>query len=142
MKKSLLLALALAVVPAFSPAAAHSATLAQRVSALEAKLACVTRAPVNEFPGYPKYGDELIGENATHVYDETDSGNPDSLTDLGSTVGLDWDFGATPSFGFWVLTVKNTSTCRSKWALTPTPSWWGGSPRARAMRLAQLERVR
>jgi hypothetical protein len=43
---------------------------AQRVSALEAKLACVTRAPVNEFPGYPKYGDELIGENATHVYDE------------------------------------------------------------------------
>ena len=25
--------------------------LAQRVSALEAKLACVTRAPVNEFPG-------------------------------------------------------------------------------------------
>ena len=73
MKKLLLLALALAVVPAFSPAAAHSA---QRVSALEAKLACVTGAPVNEFPGYPKYGDELIGENATHVYDETDSGNP------------------------------------------------------------------
>jgi hypothetical protein len=51
MKKLLLLALALAVVPSFSPAAAHSATLAQRVSALEAKLACVTRAPVNEFPG-------------------------------------------------------------------------------------------
>jgi hypothetical protein len=51
MKKLLLLALALAVVPAFSPAAARSATLAQRVSALEAKLACVTRAQVNEFPG-------------------------------------------------------------------------------------------
>jgi hypothetical protein len=69
MKKLLLLARALAVVPAFSSAAAHSATLAQRVSALEAN------------------GDELIGESATHVHDETDSGNSDSLTDLGSTVG-------------------------------------------------------
>ena len=102
------------------------------MSALEAKLACVTRAPVNEFPGYAKYGDELIGENA--VYDEADSGNPDSLTDLRSTMGLDWDFGATPSFGFWVLTVqehveKNTSSCRSKWTLTPTPSWWEGGGR-------------
>lgn len=76
MKRLVLLALALALVPVFSPAAAHSATLAQRVPALEAKLACVTRAPVNEFPGYAKYGDELIGENATNVYDEPDSGNP------------------------------------------------------------------
>jgi hypothetical protein len=90
----------------FACGRAHYATLAQRVSALEAKLACVTRAPVNEFPRYAKYGDELIGENATNVYDEADSGNPDSLTDLGSTVGLDWDIGATPSFGFWVLTIK------------------------------------
>jgi hypothetical protein len=107
MKRLLLLAFALALVPIFSPAAAHSATLAQRGSALEAKLACVTKVPVNEFPGYAKYGDELIGENATNVYDEADSDNPDSLTDLGSTVGFDWDFGAAPSFGFWVLTVKN-----------------------------------
>jgi len=76
MKRLVLLALALALVPVFSPAAAHSATLAQRVSALEAKLVFVTRAPVNEFPGYAKYGDELIGENATNVYDEPDSGNP------------------------------------------------------------------
>src|SRR3954466_13697576 len=42
-EKPLLLALALALVPVFSPAAAHSATFAQRVSALEAKLAQVTR---------------------------------------------------------------------------------------------------
>jgi hypothetical protein len=114
MKRLLLLALALALVPIFSPAAAHSATLAQRGSALEAKLACVTRVPVNEFLATRSTDDELIGENATNVYDEADSDNPDSLTDLGSMVGLDWDFGATPSFGFWVLTVKNTSNCRSK----------------------------
>ena len=63
-----------------------------------------------------------------YVYDETDSGNPDSLTDLGSTVGLDWDFGAAPVRGFWVLTVKNTSTCRSKWSLTPTRGGGGGRP--------------
>jgi hypothetical protein len=70
--------------------------------------------PVNEFLATRSTDDELIGENATNVYDEADSDNPDSLTDLGSTVGFDWDFGATPSFGFWVLTVKNTSSCRSK----------------------------
>ncbi|HKO74666.1 MAG TPA: hypothetical protein VJU01_05085 [Gaiellaceae bacterium] len=40
MRKFLLLTLAVALVPAFSPAKASPATLAQRVSAFEAKLAC------------------------------------------------------------------------------------------------------
>jgi hypothetical protein len=47
MKKLLRLALALAFKSAFSPAAAGSATQSQRVSALEAKLACLTRTPVS-----------------------------------------------------------------------------------------------
>jgi hypothetical protein len=40
------------------------------------------------------------------------------------------------------LTVKNTSSCRSKWPVTPTPSWWGRTSAERVARLAQLARVR
>ena len=96
---------------------------------------------MDEFEDYAKYGG--LGDlNAANAYDETDSGNPDSLTDLGVIPGLDWNFGATPLHGFWVLTVKNTSTCRSKWSLTQTPGWRGRTTAARAARLAQLARVR
>ena len=49
MKRFPLLTLALALVPAFSPAEASSLTLAQRVAKLEAKLKCISRTPVGEY---------------------------------------------------------------------------------------------
>jgi hypothetical protein len=70
MKKLLTLTFALALVPAFSPAAASSATLAQRVSKLEA-----------DFAGYGTGlgGLPSTGPNGAQTYTEPDSNNPDSL---------------------------------------------------------------
>jgi hypothetical protein len=94
---------------------------------------------VNEFPGYAKYGDELIGENATNVYDEADSGNPDRpRLDGRARLGFRGDTVARllgPDGQEHVELPVEVG-------LTPTPSWWGGSPTARAMRLARLARIR
>jgi hypothetical protein len=157
MKKVLILVMALALVPAVVPAKADAFTLAQRVSRLEAKLNCLTRTPVQEFAGYAWYGTDLGGVpqnglNGMNTYDTqspTDSpasDNPDSLTDQGWYFGLDWYFGnQTPNY--WVMTIKTSPTtdlplagCVSRFAKTPTPTWWG-RPVAHRMQLRQLSRV-
>jgi hypothetical protein len=155
MKKLLVLAIGLALVPTLIPANAHALTLATRVSRLEAKLNCLTRTPVQEYAGYAWYGTDAggspqLGPNGANTYAET-SGNPDSLRDVGWYFGLDWFFPAsgqpqeTPNY--WVMTIKTSPTtnlplaaCVSKFAKTPTPTWWG-RPVAHRMQMRQLSRV-
>ena len=85
MRKLLLLTLALALVPAFSPAEASSLTLAQRVAKVEAKLKCVVKTPVSEFANFANYGDPITGENASHAYLGGAGEAPDQLTDRSRT---------------------------------------------------------
>ena len=148
MRKLLLLTLALALVPAFSPAEASSLTLAQRVAKLEAKLKCVVKTPVSEFANFANYGDPITGENASHVYLGGAGEAPDQLTDLNYTYGLDWDFGnSTPNH--WVLTVKAdaegfvSSTCAKQFPKQVTPAALrAGMSNERLLRARQLARVR
>jgi hypothetical protein len=124
MRRVLLVVLALALLAALVPAKASARhTLAHRVSTLEGKMACLVRYPVTEFGDLAWYG--VQGENDP-VYDETDSGNPDSLTDLGPITALDWDyfFQQDPAFppDAWLAGVKNTRACRQAFALGANPS--------------------
>jgi hypothetical protein len=161
MKKLLVLAMGLALVPVFIPANAHALTLAQRVTRVEAKLNCLTRTPVYEYAGYAWYGTDnngapALGPNGANTYDTTSptdasQDNPDSLTDQGWYFGLDWYF---PSSGqpqqppdYWVMTIKTSATtnlpiaaCVSRFAKTPTSKWWGRTV-AQRMQLRQLARV-
>lgn len=149
MKKLLLLTLALALVPAFSPAEASSLTLAQRVAKLEAKLKCVVKTPVSEFATFANYGDPVGGQNFSNVYAGDGVGEaPDQLTDLGHTFGLDWNFG-NPTPNFWVLTIKAdaggfvSSTCAKQFPKQVTPSVLRPAMSTeRLTRARQLARVR
>ncbi len=156
MKKLLVLAVGLALLPVFLPANAHALTLSQRVSRVEAKLKCLTRTPVYEYAGYAWYGTDAGGVpqnglNGANTYAEPDSTNPDSLTDQGWFFALDWYFPPSgqpqPQPDYWVMAIKTSPTtnlplagCVSKFAKTPTPTWWGRTV-AHRMQLRQLARV-
>jgi hypothetical protein len=123
MKRILMAALALTLLAALVPAkAAARHTLAHRVSTLEAKLACMTRTPVFEYgnPAGNQAGPGYLWDN-----DESDG----VLALDNSFSALDFYFTFDTSVGdpppdVWLLTVKATSACRSRFARTPTPEWW------------------
>jgi hypothetical protein len=123
MKRILMAALALTLLAALVPAkAAARHTLAHRVSTLEAKLACMTRTPVFEYgnPAGNQAGPGYLWDN-----DESDG----VLALDNSFSALDFYFTFDTSVGdpppdVWLLTVKGTSACRSRFARTPTPEWW------------------
>jgi hypothetical protein len=105
----------LALVPVLAPAKADALTLRQRVTRLEGKLNCLRRVPVIQYNDFAKYGDPLDGLNATNTYDTASptgasNDNPDSLTDLGATTGLDWGFAVTgspaPPTDYFVLAIR------------------------------------
>lgn len=155
MKKLIVLLALLALVPALVPAKADALTLAQRVTKLEGKLKCLRRVPVIEYNDFTAYGDPVDGLNAATTYDTQsptdtpDSDNPDSLTDLGVTTGLDWGFAVTglpaPPPDYFVLAIRADASnvpypgCAAKFALQTKPSWWPRS--ARLMHLRQLARA-
>ena len=144
MKRFLLLTLALALVPAFSPAEASSLTLAQRVTKLEAKLKCVVKTPVTEFANY---GDPVVGQNASNVFVGDPGEAPDQLTDVANTFALDWDFG-NPTPNLWVLNVKAdnegfvSSTCAKLFPKQVASAVLLRTRNERLMRARQLARVR
>ena len=147
MRKLLLLTMALALVPAFSPAEASSLTLSQRVAKLEAKLKCVVKTPVSEFANFANYGDPIGGQNDVNLYAGDAGEAPDQLTDLRNTFGLDWDFG-NPAPNAWVLTIKAdaegfvSSTCAKQFPKQVTPSALrAGMSAERLLRARQLVRV-
>jgi hypothetical protein len=154
MKKLVVLVALVALVPVLVPAKADALTLRQRVARLEGKIKCLRRVPVIQYNDFAAYGDPLGGLNATNTYDtESPTGpsndNPDSLTDLGVTTGLDWGFAATgspaPPPDYFVLAIRADANnvpypgCATKFALQTKPSWWPRS--ARLMHLQQLARA-
>ncbi len=106
MKK--LLAFALAAVAIAAPATADAATLSQRVAKVEAKLACLQYAGLSEWGGYAPYA----GGDGSFAYDP--------WIDY-SAASFDTANGLPHSAGdYRVLTVKDTATCRPKFAAAPT----------------------
>jgi hypothetical protein len=115
--------LALALLAALVPAKASARhTLAHRVSTLEAKLACMTRTPVFE------YGDPAgDSDGPGYVWDNTDADG--TVVGDFATSALDFYFtfntgAGDPPPDAWLLTVKPTSGCLSRFSRTPKPSWW------------------
>lgn len=155
MKKLIVLAVLLGLVPILIPAKANALTLGQRVTRLEGKLKCLRRVPVIQYNDFTAYGDPVAGPNPTTTYDtqsptdSPNSDNPDSLTDLGGTTGLDWGFAVTgfpaPPPDYFVLAIRADANnvpypgCAAKFGLQTKPSWWPRS--ARLMHLRQLARA-
>lgn len=154
MKKLVVLVALLALVPVLVPAKADALTLRQRVTQLEGKLKCLRRVPVIQYNDFAAYGDPLGGLNATNTYDTASptgasNDNPDSLTDLGTTTGVDWGFAVTgspaPPPDYFVLAIRADANnvpypgCAAKFPLQTKPSWWPRS--ARLMHLRQLARA-
>jgi hypothetical protein len=137
MKKLIVLAALLALVPVLVPAKADALTLRQRVTRLEGKLNCLRRVPVIEYGDFSWYGDPDTGPNPTNTYDTAaptgaSNDNPDSLTDLGATTGLDWGLAVTgfpaPAPDYFVLAIRADTNnvpypgCAAKFALQTKPS--------------------
>jgi hypothetical protein len=154
MKKMFVLVALLALVPALVPAKADALTLRQRVTRLEGKLNCLRRVPVIEYNDFSAYGDPIAGPNVMNTYDTSSptgaaNDNPDSLTDLGGTTGLDWGFAVTgfpaPPPDYLVLAIRADANnvaypgCAKKFTLQTRPSWWPRS--ARLLHLRQLARA-
>jgi hypothetical protein len=155
-KKLVVLAALLALVPAVSPARADALTLRQRVAKLEGRLSCLRRVAMTELNDFAWYGTPASapspGPSVTDVYatagdasvDPAAVDNPDALTDLGEVTGVDWNFGASaPDYFVLAIRASNQNVpypgCAAKFALQPTPVWWQRS--ARMTRLRQLARV-
>lgn len=133
MRRLFVVVAALALVPVVVPAKAD-ATLGQRVTKLEAKLACIQRVPLVEFADYAWYGGADNPNEPT--YAEADSLNPDSLFDQGPATGLDLGYGLGPDV--WGLAIKKTSGCKAKFGVLANPF---ATRQARMMRARQLARV-
>lgn len=146
MKKLLVLAAGLALVPALVPAKANALTLGQRVTRLENKMACLRRYPVTEFGDFAAYVNQgLIPpvDNEVVVWDEAaSSGNPDSLQDAGAVTGLDFDYffqvDATFPPDRWLIGLVPSATCTSRFRLGSNPN---PRPVSRLLRARQLARV-
>jgi hypothetical protein len=154
MKKLIVLVVLLAFVPILVPAEADALTLRQRVSRLEGNINCLRRIPVIQHNDFAAYGDPVDGPNKANTYDtasptSTSNDNPDSLTDLGATTGLDWGFPITgfpaPPPDYFVLAIRADANnvpypgCAAEFGLQSKPSWWSRS--ARLMHLRQLARA-
>jgi hypothetical protein len=142
MKRLLVLVTVLALVPVLAPAKADALTLGQRVSRLEAKMSCIRKVPLTDFGDFAWYGDPDTGPNASNDYTEIDSGNPDSLTDVGSVFAVDLKYGypaGTPTVA-WGLAIVNSSTCRGRFNTLANP--FTARPAVWNARLAKLARVR
>jgi hypothetical protein len=124
--RKLLAALVLcALSVALLPAAAGGATLAQRVNKLEAQMDCLKRTPMSMWSGYAWYE----ADGTVHVVD-------DPATDAGAVAAsFDQAYVGPGAPDYWVVAVKNTSSCRSKFGITTNPYV------ARALATAGVQRL-
>jgi hypothetical protein len=108
----------------------------------------------DQYNDFAAYGDPVDGPNKANTYDtasptSTSTDNPDSLTELGATTGLDWGFPITgfpaPPPDYFVLAIRANANnvpypgCAAKFGPQTKPSWWPRS--ARLMHLRQLARA-
>jgi hypothetical protein len=107
------------------PATASSATLAQRVAKLEAKMACVVRVPTATFFDYAWYHpvDILEGDGVTVT---PVMGDPFGAPNY----ALAWTYGTGVAPDAWMLGIRNTSTCRSRFPALADPVFARASARA------------
>jgi hypothetical protein len=142
MRRTLLIALALALLAALMPAKASARhTLAHRVSILEAKVGCLVKYPVNEFGDYALY-DVASGMPSSTAVD-TDGGVTVAeygpfLHDMGSGFGIDFNYGYAFGPDAWLIGIKNTSTCRSRFATAPDPLGVSAAGKVQAAKAARL----
>ena len=116
----MLAAVAVAVLAAAGPAGANH-TLAHKVQALTAKLNCLQKYPVYAFADYAYY------ELTDPAVEVLDTQMPPSLVqvlrDNQEITALDFNYG--PTIGqsdAFLLGVKNTSTCKSKFSTATNPA--------------------
>ena len=103
-----------------APASANH-TLAHKVQLLTEKMNCLQRYPVFAFGDYAYYD---LSDASVEVLDtQTPTPQPvQVLKDNQEITALDFNYG--PTIGqsdAFLLGIKNTSTCRSKFALAPNP---------------------
>jgi hypothetical protein len=115
--------LALAAATSLMVAAPASAnhTLAHKVQLLTAKLNCLQRYPVFAFGDYAYYD---LSDPSVEVLDtQTPAPQPvEVLKDNQEITALDFNYGPTMAQSdAFLLGIKNTSTCRSKFAIAPNP---------------------
>jgi hypothetical protein len=125
-------ALVIAVAPG---TAAARKTLSQRVNALEAKMSCLKRTAMSTYLGYAFYEDDGSVHVLTDLANQTDS-FPGA--NFGQAIGDP----STPDY--WVVAVRNTAGCRSKFGIATNP--YGARPvlqrayaRVNMLRLARVE---
>jgi hypothetical protein len=117
-----LLALSAAAALTLAAPAPANHTLAHKVQLLTAKLNCLQRYPVFAFADYAYY--ETGGGSAVEVLDtQTPTPQPvQVLLDRQEITALDFNYGPTmPQSDAFLLGVKNTSACRSKFSLAANP---------------------
>jgi hypothetical protein len=110
------------VVAALSPAAPAGAnhTLSHKVQELTAKLNCLQKYPVFEFADYAFYD---LSAPSVEVLDTVAPPSPvQVLFDHQEITALDFNYGPTfAQSDAFLLGVKNTSFCKSKFATAPDP---------------------
>lgn len=138
---------AMLVVAAFPGGAAGRHTLAHRVSTLEGKMNCLRRVPVTQFGDYAWFGLFNAAPPANPSPDFTNF-NPDdpstypfapdglALNNWGTITALDLAYGSTPDV--WMLAVRNTITCRSRFLVAANPNPARVATQLQAARLANL----
>jgi hypothetical protein len=110
---------ALAALTLSAPAPANH-TLAHKVQALTAKLNCLQRYPVYAFSDYAFY--DPAGASVPVLSAEDDPEEVDVLLDNQEITALDFNYGPTMSQSdAYLLGIKNTYSCRSKFPLAPNP---------------------
>jgi hypothetical protein len=125
MRKALIIFAALGLLAALVPAQASARhTLAHRVSVLEAKVGCLLKYPVNEFGDFALY-DTVSGVPSDSAVDTDDGLVVEEygpfLYDNNSGYGIDFNYGYDFGPDAWLIGIKNTRTCRGRFATAPNP---------------------
>jgi hypothetical protein len=120
MLKKALFALTMATALSVAGPAQANHTLAHKVALLTAKLNCLQKYPVYAFADYAYYD---LTDPAVEVLDTQMPPSPvQVLRDNQEITALDFNYG--PTIGqsdAFLLGVKNTSTCRSKFSTATNP---------------------
>jgi len=116
-----ILALAAATSLTVAAPAPANHTLAHKVQALTAKLNCLQRYPVFAFGDYAYYDPTAASVEVLDT--QTPTPQPvQVLRDNQEITALDFNYGPTMAQSdAYLLGIKNTSTCRAKFALAPNP---------------------
>jgi hypothetical protein len=116
------------------PGTAGAATLGQRVAKLEAKMACLKRTPMATWFGYAWYEGNVGDPGPFPVHD------PATDLILDSLLAANFSQATGGGADYWVVTVRNTATCRGRFGVVTNP--YARQVTNRAVYERQLARVR